>query len=97
MRRFNQFLMDLKAIPEADGSLLDHTTVVLGSNFGDASDHTCHRLPILVAGGGYQHQQHKVVEEGTPLCNLWLELLNRHNVDAGTFGSGDSNMQLLGV
>ena len=97
MRRFNQFLMDLKAIPEAGGSLLDHTTVVLGSNFGDASDHTCHRLPILVAGGGYQHQQHKVVEEGTPLCNLWLELLNAHNVDAGTFGSGNKNMQLLGV
>jgi hypothetical protein len=97
MRRFNQFLMDLKAIPEAGGSLLDHTTVVLGSNFGDASNHTCHRLPILVAGGGYKHEQHKVVEEGTPLCNLWLELLNRHNVDAGTFGSGNNNMQLLGV
>ena len=97
MRRFNQFLMDLKAIPEAGGSLLDHTTVVLGSNFGDASNHTCHRLPILVAGGGYKHQQHKVVKEGTPLCNLWLELLNQHNVDAGTFGSGNKNMQLLGV
>ena len=97
MRRFNQFLMDLKAIPEAGGSLLDHTTVVLGSNFGDASNHTCHRLPILVAGGGYKHQQHKIVKQPTPLCNLWLELLNRHNIDAGTFGSGNKNMQLLGV
>jgi len=97
MRRFNQFLMDLKAIPEAGGTLLDHTTVVLGSNFGDASNHTCHRLPILVAGGGYKHEQHKVVQEGTPLCNLWLELLNAHNVDAGTFGSSERNMQLLGV
>jgi hypothetical protein len=97
MRHFNQFLMDLKAIPEGGGSLLDHTTVVLGSNFGDASNHTCHRLPILVAGGGYKHQQHRVVEQGTPLCNLWLELLNAHNIDAGTFGSSNSNMQLLGV
>jgi len=97
MRRFNQFLMDLKAIPEADGTLLDHTTVVLGSNFGDASNHTCHQLPIVVAGGGYKHQQHRMVKEGTPLCNLWLELLNHHKIDAGTFGSSERNMQLLGV
>lgn len=96
MRRFNQFLMDLKSIPEGDETLLDHTTVVLGSNFGNASDHTCHRLPILVAGGGYQHRQHKIVEPGTPLCNLWLELLHAHNVDAGSFGSSQQSMRLLG-
>lgn len=97
MRRFNQFLMDLKSIPEGDGTLLDHTTVVLGSNFGNASDHTCHRLPILVAGGGYKHQQHKKVKERTPLCNLWLELLHSHNIDAGSFGSSQQDMRLLGA
>ena len=97
MRRFNQFLLDLQAIQEPGGSLLDHTTVVLGSNFGDASDHTCHQLPILVAGGGHKHQQHTVLKEPTPLCNLWLELLNAHNIDAGAFGNGDKNLKLLGV
>ncbi|MEC8338622.1 MAG: DUF1552 domain-containing protein [Planctomycetota bacterium] len=97
MRRFNQFLMDLKSIPQGQGSLLDHTTVVLGSNFGNASDHTCHRLPILVAGGGHKHQQHIKVEEKTPLCNLWLELLNAHNIDAGRFGSSQQSMRLLGA
>ena len=97
MRRFNQFLLDLQAIREPGGSLLDHTTVVLGSNFGDASDHTCGQLPILVAGGGHKHQQHTVLKEPTPLCNLWLELLNAHNIDAGAFGNGDKNLKLLGV
>ena len=97
MRRFNQFLLDLQAIPEPGGSLLDHTTVVLGSNFGDASDHTCGQLPILVAGGGHKHQQHKILKEPTPLCNLWLELLNAHNLDAGAFGNSDKNLKLLGV
>ena len=97
MRRFNQFLMDLKSIPEGDETLLDHTTVVLGSNFGNASDHTCHRLPILVAGGGHKHQQHTKVEEKTPLCNLWLELLHAHNIDGGSFGSSQQSMRLLGV
>jgi hypothetical protein len=97
MTHFNRFLLDLQAIPDRGGSLLDHTTVVMGSNFGDASNHTCHQLPIIVAGGGYKHQQHKVVEQGTPLCNLWLELLNEHNIDAGKFGSSDKNLKLLGV
>ena len=97
MRRFNQFLMDLKSIPDGDGTLLDHTTVVLGSNFGNASDHTCHRLPILVARGGHKHQQHTKVEEKTPLCNLWLELLHAHNIDGGSFGSSQQSMRLLGV
>ena len=95
LKHFNQFLVDLDAIPESQGTLLDHTTVVMGSCFGDASNHTCHQLPIVVAGGGHQHQQHRVLEPGTPLCNLWLELLHHHNVDAGEFGSSRHDMKLL--
>ena len=44
-------------IKEGEGTLLDHTTVVMGSNFGDASNHTCNNLPMIVAGGGYRHGQ----------------------------------------
>lgn len=95
LKHFNQFLVELDAIPEGDGTLLDYTTVVMGSCFGDASNHTCHQLPILVAGGGHNHQQHRVVDSGTPLCNLWLELLHHHNVDGGHFGSSRQNMKLL--
>ncbi|MFN7842757.1 MAG: hypothetical protein ACK5N9_13645, partial [Pirellula sp.] len=82
-------------IDEGNGSLLDHTTIVFGSNFGNASDHTCHELPILVAGGGYRHQGQCVLEQPTPLCNLYLELLHKHNIDTGKFGSSQRDMQLL--
>lgn len=95
VRRLNQFLSELDEITEGSGSLLDHTTVVIGSNFGDASNHTCHNLPTIVAGGGYRHQGHTVLEKSTPLCNLYLELLHRHNVDAGSFGSSTKEMGLL--
>jgi hypothetical protein len=95
LKHFNQFLVDLDAIEESGGTLLDHTTVVMGSCFGDASNHTCHQLPILVAGGGHAHQQHRVVDRGTPLCNLWLELLHHHHIDAGNFGSSRQDMNLL--
>ena len=95
IQHVNKFLADLDQIKEGDGTLLDYTTVVLGSNFGDASNHTCNNLPAIVAGGGFNHQTHSVSARPTPLCNLWLEILNEHNVDVGRFGSGSQNLNLL--
>lgn len=98
VKHLNQFLVELDQIDEGDGTLLDHTTVVIGSNFGDASNHTCNNLPMIVAGGGYRHHGHVVLETPTPLCNLWLELLNEHGIDIGQFGSSSANSKrfLLG-
>jgi len=97
LRNFNQFLFDLDQIKEGKGTLLDHTTVVMGSNFGDASNHTCNNLPMIVAGGSYRHEMHSVLEKPTPLCNLYLELLHNHNIDVGKFGSSERDTQLLKV
>ena len=95
LKHFNQFLFEMDQIKEENGTLLDHTTVVLGSNFGDSSNHTCNNLPMIVAGGGYKHQFHAVLKEQTPLCNLYLELLHKHDLDIGSFGSSKKNMDLL--
>lgn len=95
VKHLDRFLAELDQIDEGKGSLLDHTTVVIGSNFGDSSNHTCNNLPTIVAGGGYRHQAHTVLEKPTPLCNLYLELLHKHNVDLGSFGSSKKDLGLL--
>jgi hypothetical protein len=95
VKHLDQFLSELDQIEDGDGTLLDHTTVVIGSNFGDSSNHTCNNLPTIVAGGGYRHRQHTVLDKPTPLCNLWLELLHKHDVDAAQFGSAKKDMGLL--
>ncbi|NRB28751.1 MAG: DUF1552 domain-containing protein, partial [Roseibacillus sp.] len=95
LKHFNQFLFEMDQIKEEGGTLLDHTTVVMGSNFGDASNHTHNNLPMIVAGGGYRHQAHTVLEKPTPLCKLYLELLHKHNVDLGSFGSSQKDMGWL--
>ena len=95
LRHYNRFLFEMDQIKEGEGTLLDHTTVVLGSNFGNSSNHTCDYLPIIVAGGGYKHQTHTVLEKQSPLCNLYLELLHKHNIDVGSFGSSERDMGLL--
>ena len=95
LKHFNQFLFEMDQIKEEGGTLLDHTTVVMGSNFGDSSNHTCNNLPMIVVGGGYKHQTHTVLEKPTPLCNLYLELLHKHNIDAAKFGNSEKDMGLL--
>ncbi|SVD96179.1 uncharacterized protein METZ01_LOCUS449033, partial [marine metagenome] len=95
LKHFNRFLFEMDQIKEEGGTLLDHTTVVMGSNFGDSSNHTCNNLPMIVAGGGYKHQTHTVLEKPTPLCNLYLELLHKHNLDVESFGSSQKDMGLL--
>ena len=95
LKHLNRFLTEMDQIEEGDGSLLDHTTVVIGSNFGDASSHTCNNLPTIVAGGGYEHQVHTVLPQPTRLSNLYLELLRHHHIDAAGFGNSDADLGLL--
>lgn len=99
LRHFNRFLVELDSLPAEKNSkrtLLDQTTVVLGSNFGDASNHTCGRLPIIVAGGNHRHRSHYPLRKPTPLCDLWLEILNQFDIDVPGFGTSERNRNLLG-
>ena len=41
--------------------------------------------------------EHHEVGQRTPLCNLWLELLHKHDLDVGNFGSSQQDMKLLGT
>ena len=84
---FNDLLTQLRERSDTNGSLLDQTTVLFGSNLGNANAHTATDLPILVAGGGFSHGQH-IVHEGdnAPLCNLFVTMLQDMGVEADTFG-----------
>ena len=88
VRRFGELLTALRAQSEGDGSLLDYTTLLFGSNLGNANSHVAVNLPILLAGGGFSHGMH-IVHEGehnAPLCNLFVTMLRSVGVDADSFG-----------
>jgi hypothetical protein len=74
---------------EGDQRLLDRTMVLFGSNMGDANTHDNTNLPILLAGGGFKHGQHLAFRrnQNTPLCNLYVSMLQKMGVDADAFGS----------
>jgi len=91
---FGNLLTQLGERSDANGSLLDQTTVLFGSNLGNANAHTATDLPVLVAGGGFSHGQHIVHEgdENAPLCNLFVTLLQNMGVETDAFGQSTGTL-----
>ena len=91
MEQFARFLDKLKSLndPETDKSLLDQTMVLMGSGMGNANSHTNNDLPILLAGGGFKHGEHKQYPKDNnkrvPLCNLYVSMLQQFGVETDRF------------
>ena len=89
VRAFGRLLDDLHDRADGDGTLLDQTGVLFGSNLGNASSHEARHLPILVAGGGFSHGQHIASGSGNQdaaLCDLYVTLLRRMGIAIESFG-----------
>jgi hypothetical protein len=89
MESLRRLLASLADTREADARLLDHTMVLYGSNLGDANIHDTTNLPIILAGGGFRHGRHVAYsrEHNTPLCNLFVTMLERLGVKDAAFAS----------
>ena len=80
----------LKATKEADGSsLFDHTALAFGSNI--SSIHYLDNCPTILTGGGANLKlgQHLALPKDTPLCNVWLTMLQGLGIQ--TERHGDSS------
>jgi hypothetical protein len=85
---FAYFIEKLTAIPDGDGSVLDHTLYVLGSGLGNSDLHDHTNLPVLVAGGGggaLKGGRHISYREPLPLSNLLLTMLDKAGVNVERF------------
>ena len=99
MRLLAGLLGKLKSVQEAGQPLLDRTMVLYGSNFGDANKHTTDNLPILLAGGGFQHGQHLAFDQqkNYPLPNLFVSMAQRMGIEADRFASSTGTMRGLAL
>ena len=72
--------------------VFDRTTAVVGAAMGNASSHNCKNLPILVAGGGFKHGRHIAFDpvNNTPLCRLYVSILQRFGIEDEQFATGKS-------
>jgi hypothetical protein len=96
------YLIDkLKATPDGDGSLLDHSMILYGSSISDGNAHTHHDLPLVLAGGAagrIKGGRHIRYAPETPMNNLLLTMLDKSGVPGEKFGDATGEIdQLSGV
>ena len=95
LKELHGFLKNLKSTAEDGSNLLDRTMVLYGSSLGNASSHDSRNLPVILAGGGFKHGQHLAFDQqnNAPLCNLYVQMLQRLGVEADAFASSKGTIK----
>jgi Protein of unknown function (DUF1552) len=86
---FAYFLEKLHSTPDGDGSLLDHSTILYGSNMSNSNAHDHFPLPNLVVGGAtgrLKGGRHLKYPDRTPMANLLVTLLDKAGVEVDNLG-----------
>src|SRR5215510_11438389 len=89
LERFAAFVGKLAAIPDGDGTLLDHAMFLYGSNMSNSDRHNGHPLPTILVGGAngkLKGSQHIELREPTPIANVHLTILDKINARQEKFG-----------
>ena len=90
MEQFAEFVKKLAGTPDGEGTLLDHSMLMYGSNMSNSDLHNNYPEPNIVLGGANGRMklggQHLLLKERTPIANLHLTLLQKAGVEHDRFG-----------
>jgi hypothetical protein len=95
---FAKFLEKLDSTPDGDGSLLDHSILLYGSNMSNSNAHDHYPLPNVLVGGGngrLRGGQHIKEEDHTPMTNLILTMLHKADVSVESLGDSTGTIAAL--
>ena len=98
VRMLGYLLGKLRDAKDEVGSLLDQSMVVYGSSLSDSNAHTHDNLPTLVAGGGggaLRGGRHLRYDDGTPMTNLFLTMLDKLDVQRDQVGDSTGRIEHL--
>jgi len=98
IEQFAYFLNKVKGFDEGGTSLLDNSMIMFGGSIKDGNQHTVENLPLLLAGRGkgtLRPGRRLRAPEKTPLCNLYVSLLQRMGVAEKSFGDSTGPLQGL--
>jgi len=95
---FAKFVDKLSKMPDGDGTMLDHSIILYGSNMSNSNAHNNYPLPSAIIGGGCGKLKggiHVKAPEKTPHANLLLTLLERAGIPEEAVG--DSNGKFVDI
>jgi hypothetical protein len=91
------FLERMQAIPDGDGTLLDHTTVLYGSGHGDPNKHDPINVPLAIFGGDLIKGGRHVKHDHQHVANVHLALLHKLGVPAERVGDSGQPIPLEAI
>jgi hypothetical protein len=93
---FAHLVEKMRATPDGDGTLLDHSILLFGASMGDSNVHSPHNLPVALLGGGGgqlpRGGRHMKAPFDTPFMNLGLSLLDRVGVELERVGNSTGRL-----
>lgn len=98
VERFAEFVDTLAKTPDGEGSLLDHSMLMYGSNMSNSDRHNNYPLPVILVGGGrgtLRGGQHVELPEHTTLANLHLTVVNKTGLEMTSIA--DSTGEIAGI
>jgi Protein of unknown function (DUF1552) len=97
-RQFAYLVDKLSKLPEADGTMLDHTLFLYGTGISDSNTHFHDDLPIAIVGGkaaGIKGGRYIRYPKGTPLTNMHLTILENMGVHPEAIGDSTGKLDRL--
>jgi hypothetical protein len=95
LRRFARFLDKLRATPDGDGTLYDHSLIFYGAGMSNGNAHSAHPLPLAALGGGAgKGRRFIAAAPRTPIGNLWVGVANHFGSDISSLGISNGRMSL---
>jgi hypothetical protein len=94
---FSQYLAKLRATPDGDGSLLDHTTILYGAGISNSQRHSGDDLPLLVMGGGsgrLKGGRHLTYADKPMMANLLVTLMDKMEVPVDHVGGSNGKLPI---
>jgi hypothetical protein len=88
-----QFLSKLAAMPEGDGSVLDHSMIFYGNGLSNSDQHVHLDLPMAVFGGQFQGDRH-LAYGSVPMSNLWMTAAAKFDIPLDSFGNSTGRLEL---
>jgi hypothetical protein len=91
VEQFAYLLERFQGISEGERTLLDNAMVMCGSSLSDGNEHSPNNLPILLGGKGggrIKSGQHLAFPRDTPLCNLYVAMMECQGIPVQRFGDG---------
>jgi hypothetical protein len=100
VRQFAGFVERMKSTKEGDRCLLDNCMIVYGAGLSDGNAHLHEDLPTLIVGRGgntIKTGRRILARRETPMCNLFLSMMDRMGLHRERFGDSTGRLQGLDV